>query len=188
MVLSAIMSTIDSLLIVASSAAVRDYWQKTRNPDIDDERLMRLTRKVTLGLSLVSFLIGIGIMLVDKEEGVFWTIIFGWSGIAATFCPVMILSLFWSKLTALGARCAMVAGFLGVGLFKWVVPALLDGAGLEQWSGYLESLDVLLPSFAVGFVVAIVVSLCDASGRERVQGAADELSQRSPHQSTMKPR
>ena len=53
---------------------------------------MRLTRKVTLGLSLVSFLIGIGIMLVDKEEGVFWTIIFGWSGIAATFCPVMILS------------------------------------------------------------------------------------------------
>lgn len=188
MVLSAIMSTIDSLLIVASSAAVRDYWQKTRNPDIDDERLMRLTRKVTLGLSLVSFLIGIGIMLVDKEKGVFWTIIFGWSGIAATFCPVMILSLFWSKLTALGARCAMVAGFMGVGLFKWVVPALLDDAGLEQWSGYLESLDVLLPSFAVGFVVAIVVSLCDARGRERVEGAADELSQRFPHPSTMEPR
>ena len=59
------------------------------------------------------------------------------------------------------------------------------GAGLRVEP---ESLDVLLPSFAVGFVVAIVVSLCDASGRERVQGAADELSQRSPHQSTMKPR
>ena len=40
----------------------------------------------------MSFLIGIGIMLVDKEEGAS-TIIFGWSGIAATFCPVMILSL-----------------------------------------------------------------------------------------------
>ena len=76
----------------------------------------------------------------------------------------------------------MVAGFMG-GLFKWVVPALLDAPG---WNS-AESLDVLLPSFAVGFVVAIVVSLCDASGRERVQGAADELSQRS-HQSTMKPR
>ncbi len=175
MVLSAIMSTIDSLLIVASSAAVRDYWQKTKNPDMSDERLLGLTRKVTLGLSLVSFAIGIGIMLVDKEEGVFWTIIFGWSGIAATFCPTVILSLWWSKLTALGAKCAMIAGFVGVGLFKWVVPALLDGAGLETWSGYLESLDVLLPAFALGFLVAIVVSLGDRRGQARVAAAADEL-------------
>ena len=175
MVLSAIMSTIDSLLVVASSAAVRDYWQKTKNPTMSDERLMGLTRRVTLGLSLVSFLIGIGIMLVDKENGVFWTIIFGWSGIAATFCPTVILSLCWAGLTSLGAKCAMVAGFVGVGLFKWVAPALLDAAGLEAWSGYLESLDVLLPSFALGFVVAIVVSLLDARGQARVAGVADEL-------------
>lgn len=175
MVLSAIMSTIDSLLVVASSAGVRDYWQKSKNPQMSDERLMSLTRKVTLGLSLVSFLIGIGIMMIDKEKGVFWTIIFGWSGIAATFCPTIILSLFWAKLTSLGAKCAMVAGFLGVPLFKWAVPPLLNGAGLEEWSGYLESLDVLLPSFLVGFLVAIVVSLCDKRGQERVAGVAEEL-------------
>lgn len=177
MVLSAIMSTIDSLLIVASSAGVRDYWQKSKNPEMSDERLMSLTRKVTLGLSLVSFFIGIGIMIYDKENGVFWTIIFGWSGIAATFCPTVILSLCWSKLTALGAKCAMVAGFLGVGLFKWAIPPLLNSVGMEEWSGYLESLDVLLPSFIVGFLVAIIVSLCDKRGQERVAGVSAELRQ-----------
>jgi sodium/proline symporter len=175
MVLSAIMSTIDSLLVVASSAGVRDYWQKFKHPEMSDEQLMSLTRKVTLGLSLLSFLIGIGIMMVDKENGVFWTIIFGWSGIAATFCPTVILSLFWSKLTALGAKAAMIAGFLSVPIFKWAVPLLLDGAGLETWSGYLESLDVLLPSFLVGFLVAVVVSLCDKSGQSRLDGIAEEL-------------
>jgi sodium/proline symporter len=175
MVLSAIMSTIDSLLLVASSAAVRDYWQKSKNPGMDDERLMSLTRKVTLGLSLVSFLIGIGIIMVDRENGVFWTIIFGWSGIAATFCPTVILSLCWSRLTALGAKCAMVAGFIGVPVFKWLVPALLDRAELQEWSGYLASLDVLLPSFALGFLVAVTVSLCDRSGQVRVAGALKEL-------------
>ena len=175
MVLSAIMSTIDSLLVVASSAGVRDYWQKSKNPEMSDERLMSLTRKVTLGLSLLSFLIGLGIMMYDKEKGVFWTIIFGWSGIAATFCPTIILSLCWSKLTALGAKCAMVAGFLGVGLFKWAVPPLLNSAGLEEWSGYLESLDVLLPSFMLGFLVAIVTSLLDKDGQARVAGVAEEL-------------
>ncbi|MFT5051455.1 MAG: sodium/proline symporter [Chlamydiales bacterium] len=175
MVLSAIMSTIDSLIVVASSAVVRDYWQKVKHPGMSDKRLMSLTRKVTIGLSLISFCIGIGIMLVDKENGVFWTIIFGWSGIAATFCPTVILSLFWSKLTALGAKCAMLAGFLGVPLFKFAVPPLLERAGLSTWSGYLASLDVLLPSFVVGFAVAIVVSLVDKQGQARLEGIAEEL-------------
>lgn len=175
MVLSAIMSTIDSLLVVASSAGVRDYWQKIKHPEMSDERLFGLTRKVTIALSLVSFCIGIGIMMIDKEKGVFWTIIFGWSGIAATFCPTVILSLFWSKLTALGAKSAMVAGFVSVPLFKWAVPPILDSAGFETWSQYLADLDVLLPSFVVGFLVAIVVSLGDRKGQIRMKGVAEEL-------------
>ncbi len=175
MVLSAIMSTIDSLLLVASSAGVRDYWQKTRDPNMSDERLMKLSRRVTIGLSLVSFLVGIGILWHDKEKGVFWTIIFGWSGIAATFCPVMILSLFWSKLTALGAKLAMIGGFLAVPLFEFAVPPLLKSLELDQWAKYLEDLDVLMPSFVVGFAVAISVSLFDKQGQTRLVGVAEEL-------------
>ncbi len=175
MVLSAIMSTIDSLLVVASSAGVRDYWQKFKHPDMSDEHLMRTSRTVTVGLSLVSFAIGICIMLYDKENGVFWTIIFGWSGIAATFCPTMILSLFWSRLTGLGAKASMIAGFISVPLFKFVVPPILKALNLETWSVYLADLDVLLPSFVIGFVVAILVSLVDKSGQAKLAGMAEEL-------------
>ncbi len=170
MVLAAIMSTIDSLLVLASSAAVRDYWQKTRHPDMPDDRLIALSRVLTLVLSLAAFAVGLGILLHDKEQGIFWTIIFGWSGIAATFCPVMVLSLFWRGLTALGARCAMVAGFLAVPCFKFLVPPLLDAAGMDGLNAYLSALDVLPPSFAVGFAVAVLVSRADAPGRARVSG------------------
>ena len=69
----------------------------------------------------------------------------------------------------------MVAGFIGVPVFKWLVPALLDRAELQEWSGYLASLDVLLPSFALGFLVAVTVSLWDRSGQDRVAGALEEL-------------
>ena len=175
MVLSAIMSTIDSLLVVASSAGVRDYWQKTRQPDMSDQRLMALSRKVTIGLSLASFAVGIGIMLYDKENGVFWTIMFGWAGIAATFCPTMILSLYWSGLTSRGAKFAMVAGFLSVPFFKFGAPLLFPKIGLESWVPRLEDLDVLLPSFLVGFIVAVVVSAMDKKGRERLEGIEAEL-------------
>lgn len=176
MVLSAIMSTIDSLLVVASSAGVRDYWQKTRHPDMSDEKLVSTSRKVTVVLALVAYALGMGILLKDKNQGVFWTIIFGWSGIAATFCPTIILSLFWTKLTSLGAKCAMIAGFLGVPIFKFVVPKIFLAMGHEDWAEYLEKLDVLLPSFAVGFAVAVVVSLIDKKGQERVAGALDDLN------------
>lgn len=171
MVLSAIMSTIDSLLVVASSAGVRDYWQKVRHPEMDDARLVSLSRKVTIALSLIAFAIGMGIIMYDKENGVFWIIIFGWSGIAATFCPTMILSLLWSKLTSLGAKCAMVAGFLSVPTFKFAAPHVLN----DELQGYLADLDVLLPSFLVGFTVAVVVSLLDKKGQEQLVGVEDDL-------------
>ncbi len=175
MVLSAIMSTIDSLLVVASSAAVRDYWQKTRHPDMADNTLVRLSEKLTLVLALVAFAIGMGILLYDKEEGVFWVIIFGWSGIAATFCPTIILSLFWTKLTALAARCAMVTGFLCVPLFKFAAPKVLTALGWGEGPAYLSALDVLLPSFLVSGAVAIIVSLLDKRGQERVADVAEDF-------------
>jgi len=175
MVLSAIMSTIDSLLVVAASAAVRDYWQKTRHPEMSDERLVSLSRKVTFILSLASFAVGMGILLYDKEQGIFWTIIFGWSGIAATFCPVIILSLYWSKLTALGTKCAMVAGFLAVPLLKFAAPPMMTTLGFEDGPAFLTAMDVLPPAFAVGFITAIVVSLVDRKGQARVEGVAEEL-------------
>ena len=161
MVLAAIMSTIDSLLVLASSSAVRDCWQKTRHPEMSDDTLMKLSWQVTMILALLSFGIGIGILLYDLENGIFWIVIFGWSGIAATFCPVMILSLCWPRLTALGAKCAMVAGFLSSIAFKFIVPPLLSAAGWDDGVTYLNALDVLLPAFLVSGLVAVVASLMD---------------------------
>ena len=175
MVLSAIMSTIDSLLVVASSAAVRDYWQKTKHPDMSDERLMKLSQRLTLILALVAFGFGMALIAHNRNEEVFWLIIFGWSGIAATFCPVIILSLFWSKLTSLGAKLGMVTGFACVPFFKFAAPGILTGIGWEAGVGYLGALDVLLPAFLVAGTVAVVTSLADKKGQAAVAGVEDEL-------------
>jgi sodium/proline symporter len=175
MVLSAIMSTVDSLLVIASSAAVRDYWQKTKHPNMPDDTLVKLSQKLTIALAIIAFGIGMGLIARNPEEEIFWIVIFGWSGIAATFCPVIILSLFWSKLTALAARYAMVAGFLSVPLVKFFMPWL---ATQQEWAAlkeYLGALDVLLPAFVISFAVAVVVSLLDRKGRQKLQGVASDL-------------
>ncbi|MGB1017064.1 MAG: sodium/proline symporter, partial [Nannocystaceae bacterium] len=113
-VLSAIMSTVDSLLVVAGSAAVRDYYQCVRNPHLSDASLVKASRVATVALALMALLLALLVASLSESRSIFWFVIFGWSGIAATFCPTIILSLCWSRLTALGAGCAMVTGFLCV--------------------------------------------------------------------------
>ncbi|MBT5206439.1 MAG: hypothetical protein HOM00_04965, partial [Acidimicrobiaceae bacterium] len=49
-VLAAIMSTIDSLLMVASSAVTRDVYQQTLHPERASATLTGLSRRVTLTL------------------------------------------------------------------------------------------------------------------------------------------
>ncbi|MFT4524787.1 MAG: sodium/proline symporter [Bacteroidia bacterium] len=151
-VLSAIMSTIDSLLILASSAVTRDFYQKIIRPDLKDKDLANFSRFVTVAMALTA--LGIAILLYNlyPDRQVFWIMIFGWSGIAATFCPVIILSLFWKGYSEKGAIASMITGFLSVMFFKFVV------TDMEGIGPYFKELDVLAPSFAMAMLVGFIVS------------------------------
>jgi len=151
-VLSAIMSTIDSLLVVASSAITRDFYQKIFHPEIPDNKLARLSRVVTLGMALIALGLAMTVAVLSPDRTIFWFVIFGWSGIAATFCPVIILSLFWQAYSEKGAIASMVTGFACVPFFKFVIQPM-DGIGI-----YFEKLDVLAPSFLLAMIAGWVFS------------------------------
>lgn len=151
-VLSAIMSTIDSLLVIASSAITRDFYQKILRPDASEARLTRLSRIVTFAMAVIALIIAMVSAVLSPDRTVFWMVIFGWSGIAASFCPVIILSLFWKGLSEIGAVAAMITGFICIPFFKFVVIEM-DGIG-----PYFEKLDVLGPSFLISIIAAFVFS------------------------------
>jgi sodium/proline symporter len=168
-VLSAIMSTVDSLLVVASSAAVRDFFQKVLHPDMDDKSLIGFSRRATFIIALSALAIALTVAVLTPQRTIFWFVIFGWSGIAATFCPTMILSLFWPGMTKRGAIWAMISGFVCVPLFQFGIPKL-PGAG--QFFGALSELP---PSFLISGIFGIVVSLLDKKGKEKIKGVEKEL-------------
>ena len=151
-VLSAIMSTIDSLLILASSAITRDFYQKVFRPEIKDESLTKISRTSTAIMAFTALIIAMIMNYVSPDRQIFWVILFGWSGIAATFCPVIILSLFWKGYSERGAIASMISGFISVLLFNFVFKEM-SGIG-----PYFVALDVLAPSFAVAMIVGFVVS------------------------------
>ena len=140
-VLAAIMSTVDSLLLLASSAVVRDLLQKVINPDISTERLTRYGKAVTV-------IIGLGAMLFALTESkiIFTFVLFAWSGLGAAFAPVLICALLWRKTTLAGA----VAGMLG-GFFTTII-----------WINYFKessyNLYEMIPAFLIGLFLVISVS------------------------------
>ena len=151
-VLSAIMSTIDSLLILASSAITRDFYQKIFRPDIKNEHLTKFSRRSTVIIAFSSLIIALIMNYVSPDRQIFWVIIFGWSGIAATFCPVIILTLFWKGYSEKGAIASMASGFIAVMLFNFIFKEM------ETIGAYFVALDVLFPAFLVSIIVGFVVS------------------------------
>ena len=161
-VLGATMSTIDSLLVVASSAVTRDVYQQSFYPDSDAKKLTRMSRWVTLGLALVSLAVALTVAWAVPGRTIFWFAVFGWSGIAATFCPVIILSLLWQRYNVYGALTSMLTGFLCVPLFKFGVPLI------PHWGPMVSKMEEMAPSFLLAMVMGVVATLVTTARAERV--------------------
>lgn len=163
-VLAAIMSTADSLLVLAASALVRDLWQKVLKPETPDSALTSASRVVTILLSLFALAFAL-----TESRVIFFFVLFAWAGIGSAFCPVIILSLFWKGLTRTGAIAAMVTGFAVTIAWKLMPPAWLGVSFLipslappNKAVADLVAADLvyeMLPAFIGAFIVAIVVSL-----------------------------
>ena len=160
-VLSAIMSTIDSLLVVASSAISRDFYQQIFKPNKTEKELAKISRIITLALAVFALIIAMIVAITTPERTIFWFVIFGWSGIAATFCPTIILSLFWDRFNEKGAIASMITGFLSVPLFKFGV-ASMDSIGI-----YFEKLGELGPSFFLAILVGVIVSMSTTTKKSK---------------------
>ena len=155
-VLAAIMSTADSLLILASSSVVRDIYQKIFRPDAAQRVLTILGKLVTVVLGVAGLLIAL-----TAERVIFWFVLFAWSGLACAFAPAVLCSLFWARTTRAGAIAGMVAGFaVTIGWVVWFKDGFYD-------------LYEMLPGFAAGLAATIGVSLFTRPP----DGAAEEMEE-----------
>ena len=155
-VLAASMSTVDSLLILASSSVVRDVVQKIFNPDLSERRLSLFGKLSTVVIGAVALVLALG-----EVRMIFWFVLFAWSGLASAFTPVVLCSLFWKRTTRAGAIAGMVAGFLTAVI--WVV----------AFKEHVWDLYEMIPGFLAGFLATIGVSLVT----EPPQGAAEEMDE-----------
>jgi sodium/proline symporter len=149
-ILAAIMSTISSQLLVSSSSLVEDIYKQFSPQPPTSQQLLIASRVCVLIVAVVAVLIAL-----DSESSVLGLVANAWAGFGAAFGPVVILSLWWQRLTYAGALAGIVVGALTVLVWSYV-PVTADGQTLSVW--FYE----LLPGFIASTIAIIVVSLCSA--------------------------
>lgn len=152
-VLSAIMSTVSSLLVMAAGSMTHDLYEKIWNPNLSDARAARLCRYITIALAMSALALAITVSIVSPDRTIFWFVIFGWAGIAATFCPMILLSLFWTKFTERAAIASMLTGFSMTIITKFIIQ------GMEGVGPYFVALETMPPSFFSALIVGYVVTV-----------------------------
>ncbi len=123
--LAAIMSTVDSMLLLASAAIIKDLYIHYRlGGDASRMRPSGLKRAdflVTVAVGTLVF-----ISALEPPDLLVWINLFAFGGLEAVFLWPVVLGLYWRKANAAGAVAAIVAG-LGVFFLLSVLKIPLGG-------------------------------------------------------------
>ena len=112
-ILAAVMSTLSAQLLVCSSALTEDFYKGFLRPHASQTELVWFGRFMVLMVALIAIWLA-----QDSDSRVLGLVSYAWAGFGAAFGPVIIFSLFWKRLTAMGALAGMVAGAVVVVAWK----------------------------------------------------------------------
>ncbi len=120
-ILAAVMSTLSCQLLVCSSALTEDFYHGFIRPQAGERELVWMGRATVLAVALLAIFIA-----RDPESRVLGLVSYAWAGFGAAFGPVVLFSLFWGRMTGVGALAGMVVGALTVLLWKYTGSALYE--------------------------------------------------------------
>ncbi len=156
-VLAASMSTADSQLLVASSAITSDVYKPIFRKNASEKEILWAGRIAVVTVSLIGYFIA-----ANPNSGNIMDLVSNaWAGFGAAFGPVIILSLYWKRLTYQGAIAGILSG--GITVVLWI-------AFFSKSTGLYE----LLPGFIIAMIACIVVSLLTKEPSDEVKAIFDK--------------
>jgi sodium/proline symporter len=155
-ILAASMSTADSQLLAAASAVSRDIYKGLLKKDADEKTVLRVGRVTVFVIAAVAF-----VLSLNPESSIFSLVSYAWAGFGATFGPLVLLALFWRKITAKGAVAGLIAG--GITVVAW-----------HNLKGGIFNVYEILPGFLACLIFAVAVSLLDKNRDEEMLAQFDK--------------
>ncbi len=142
---AAMMSTVDSQILVAVGAVVHDIYEKLLGGHPSGRVAVWLSRLVVLVLGVG------GITMAWERSDVFSEVLDAWGGLAAGLGPAIVLACIWQRTSRSGVIAGMVAGVLLTQFWSQVMDVFTSAGGLLASS--VEHLN------HIGFAVCVFVNL-----------------------------
>ena len=104
---AAIMSSVDSFLLLVSSGVVRDVYQQNARGKVSEKTVARLSRLTTVVVGALAV-----VFALNPPKFLQTLIVFASGGLGATFLVPVVLALYWKRMTAAAGVAGMVSGGL----------------------------------------------------------------------------
>lgn len=140
-VLAAIMSTLSCQLLVCSSAITEDFYKAFWRPRASQRELIWVGRAALLAVALLAIALA-----WNPDNRVLDLVSYAWAGFGAAFGPVVVISLYWRRMTRNGALAGMLTGAVTVLVWKQYA-----------WFGLYE----MVPGVALAALAIVMVSRMD---------------------------
>ncbi len=155
-ILAAIMSTIDSQLLVSSSALTEDFYKKFFRRNASVNELIWISRGFVLLITLLATALALA-----PNDTIFGIVKFAWGGFGAAFGPVVIMALYSRKTSSTSAIAGMLAG--AIVMLVWYFTGL---------NAYMYE---ILPGFAAGLATMIIVNQIAPQKNPAILSEYDEM-------------
>jgi sodium/proline symporter len=156
-ILSAIMSTIDSQLLVSSSALSEDLYRKIVRQSLGRRGTVLIGRLCVVVISGAAL-----ILALRPNDTILGIVAYAWGGFGAAFGPVILFALFSRRTTWLSALLGMVTGTVTLVAWKWV--------------GLSDLMYEIVPGFLANSLVILVLNYVVQQKDARVLQEFDEVA------------
>lgn len=148
---AAVMSTVDSFLLMISSAMVRDIYQRNINPDASEGTIKKLSYLCTLIVGSAAMIVAI-----NPPDFLQDIIVYVGSGLAACFLAPVIFLLYWPRSNVQGSTIGMLAGF-SAHFAMYVTGAFVNDSFFRPYR--LMDFDPIIIGLFVSFTVTYLATL-----------------------------
>lgn len=140
-VFAATINAMSSMVLVLSSSLTEDIYKRVFHPKASPKELLLVSRAGVVFVSLIAFIIAIG-----QIDTIYGLVLYAWSGLGASFGPLLLLCLYMRKINKYGAWTGIVSGGLVAALWPLVE------------NKFVIDIPPLPPAFLISFLSIWIVS------------------------------
>jgi sodium/proline symporter len=155
-IFSAIMSTIDSQLLVSSSALSEDFYCKAIKKQASDKEIVWVGRACVIIISVIAL-----VMALDRDNTILGIVSYAWGGFGAAFGPLVLFALFSRRTSWQSALAGMVTGTVVLVLWKQI--------------GLSDKMYEIVPGFATNCLTILLLNLIVGQKDEIILKGFDDV-------------